>query len=406
MRKRTVVVTGLGVVSPGGVGVSPFWESVAGGVLSTRRVSQFSPEGLCSDQAGEVPCFDAAPGSWSLQGRSQQRATHLSVAACREAFMDAGFGGDDLSRIRERARVVMGAVVANRPSLEVHLRALFCGDIRLEDVDFATHDVSWVAEAPSLDLGLRGGAVVLPTACTAGNNAIALGMEFIRYGRADVVIAGGADELSPAMFTMFSRFNSLAPDVVRPFDRHRKGLILSEGAGALVLEGEEHARARRARIYGCIAGYGNFADAHDMTHPHPQGVGAELAMRTAMRDAGLELQDIQYISAHGTGTIANDGIEARAVRNVFGGHADSLSVSSIKSMLGHTQGAASAIEAISCLLAIRDSLVPPTTNHEETDPDCPINLVRNQARHQQVRATLNNGFGFGGNACCLAITGY
>lgn len=403
MKGRSVVVTGLGVVSPVGIGVVPFWQSVCAGRIGTRPVTRFSTDGLRSDRGGEIADLDPAPSFLALDPRGHQRTTQLSVVACREAIGDAGLGPGDLREVSERAGVVMGAVVANRPGLEARLRALYRGQAE-PDGHIDAHEVAWVAEAPAIELGLSGGATVLPTACAAGNNAIAFGADWISRGDADLVLAGGADELSPAMFILFSAVGSLSPDVVRPFDRGRKGVILSEGAGALVLEAEEHARARGARIYGRVAGHGNYADAHDMTHPHPDGAGALLSMRAALAEAELDPRDIDYVSAHGTGTVANDGIEARAVRQLFGAHSDSLPVSSIKSMLGHTQGAASAIEAVACLLAMRDSIVPPTMNHEETDAGCPIDVVPNRARRHRVRAALNNGFGFGGNICCVVFT--
>jgi 3-oxoacyl-[acyl-carrier-protein] synthase II len=357
--------------------------------------------GLRSDRAGEVPEFDDTAAFKWLDPAPLQRATRLAVAAAVMAANDAGLDGSTLAAASERTGVVMGVVVANRPGLERPTEALYRTPEEPIAIPLDAHDVAWVSEAPAIELGLRGPVLVLPTACAAGNSAIGYAADLIRDGHADVFFAGGADELSPAMFMMFSQFDALAPDLLRPFDTRRKGLILAEGAAVLVLEAEAHARARGARVYGRVLGHGNFADSHDMMHPHPDGLGARLSMEEALRQSDVSPRDVSYVCAHGTGTFANDPIEAKAIRALFGSHADELPVSSIKSMLGHAQGAASAIEAVACLLAIRDGLVPPTMNTEEIDPACPIRVVTRAAERRPVRFALNNAFGFGGNISCV-----
>jgi len=393
---RGVVVTGLGVVTSVGHSVEAFWRALLAGAVGTGPARTIDLAGLRSDRAGEVHGFDAAPYFRRIAIAGHQRATQLAVAAARMAVDDAGVALDEVG---ERAGIVMGAVVANRPGLEAPYLALRGG--AAVELSLDNHDVCLIAEAPAIELGLRGPVLVLPTACAAGNSAIGCAADLIADGHADVMLAGGVDELSPAMFVMFSQFDSLSPDVLRPFDRDRRGLILSEGAGVVVLESAAHAEARGARSYGRVAGHGNNADAHDMTHPHPDGLGAEVAMRAALSDAGLAAEQIDFVCAHGTGTPANDGIEARAIRRVLGERADRVPVTSIKSSLGHSQGAASAIEAVACLLAMRDGVVPPTMNIRTLDPECPIDVVMDRPRAQRIDVAVNNAFGFGGNISCV-----
>jgi 3-oxoacyl-(acyl-carrier-protein) synthase len=204
---------------------------------------------------------------------------------------------------------------------------------------------------------------------------------------------------------MFNSFRALAPEAVQPFDKNRRGLMLSEGAAALVLESYEHAKGRGASIYGEVLGHGNFADAHHMTAPHPEGLGAARSMSRALEMSGVSPAEVDFISAHGTGTPVNDLTESKAIRTVFGSAADSVPVSSIKSMLGHMQGAAGAVEAAACLLAIRDGVIPPNVNYEEPDPECDLNIVANAPRRQKVGVALNNAFGFGGNISCVVFSG-
>jgi 3-oxoacyl-(acyl-carrier-protein) synthase len=262
---------------------------------------------------------------------------------------------------------------------------------------------SSVARAPARELGLGGPNCVISTACAAGNSAIAYAAETLRAGRADAMVAGGADELSMAMLMMFDSFRALSPDLVRPFDLHRRGLLLAEGAAALVLERESDARARGARLYGRVLGWANLADAHHITAPHPEGRGAIGSMRGALAKAEVAPSEVDYISAHGTGTASNDVVEAYAIRQLLGVHTDHTPVSALKGSLGHAQGAASAIEAVGCLLALRDGVVPPTANHLTTDPRCDIDLVAGQPREAKLKLVLNNAFGFGGNIECVVF---
>jgi 3-oxoacyl-[acyl-carrier-protein] synthase II len=255
----------------------------------------------------------------------------------------------------------------------------------------------WIAANVAGEVGFAGPVAMIPTACAAGNYAVAHAFDLLRAGRADVMLAGGADCFSRITYTGFARLGAIAPERCQPFDRNRKGMIPGEGAAVLVLESAERAEARGARAWAEVAGYGLTCDAHHMTGAHPEGDGAARAMERALVSAGLGPDDVDYVSAHGTGTPTNDRLEAAAVERVFGGRRRPVPVSSIKSMLGHTMGAASAIEAAACALAVADDVVPPTINFEEADDDCRLDCVPNEARALPVEVAMNNAYAFGGN---------
>ena len=396
---RRVVVTGLGVVAPNGVGVDAFWEATLAGELGTRDITRFDTEPYRTRKGGEVTGFE--PERWTdLDPATLARSTQFAIAATRMAVEDAEAAA---ALERRGVGVCFGIVVGNRPRLEHLVRARGGDGAPLDGDGPAWHDPSLISRLPARQCGLSGPNLVLPTACAAGNGAVGYAFDTIRAGRADAMVAGGADELSEAMFMMFNSFRALAPDVVAPFDRERKGLMLAEGAGALVLESLEAAQGRGARIYAEVLGHGNFADAYHMTAPHPSGLGAIRSMEAALAAGGIRPADVDYVSAHGTGTLANDQVEARAIREVFREAADTVPVSSIKSMLGHSQGAASAMEAVSCVLAIRDGVVPPNANYHEPDPECDVHVVGSADRSRPVRTVLNNAFGFGGNISCVVF---
>lgn len=393
----TVVATGLGAVSPIGAGAEAFWRAALADTVGTREMKRFDADGLMSRQAGEVADLDPDRYVRSLQPSELSHSSLFAVAAARMAVEDAGVEVAD----PERAGVALGIVMGNRPALDPWARAFAdsAGRAAPDRPAQRAHDPSEPVRATALELGLRGPSAVLPTACAAGNTAIAYAADMIESGRADVMLAGGTDELSLAMFLMFTSMRSLSPDLVRPFDAQRQGLIIGEGAGVLVLESAEHQRARGAPAYGVVAGHGNFADAHHMTAPHPEGLGAVRSMSAALEMARLGPGDVDFVSAHGTGTPANDRVEARAIREIMG----DVPVTSTKSQIGHTQGAAAALEAIVCLLAMRDGRIPPTANLTELDPDCDIDVVTGSPREASVDVALSNAFGFGGNICCVVF---
>jgi 3-oxoacyl-(acyl-carrier-protein) synthase len=399
----TVVVTGLGVVSPIGIGTQEFWRHALAGTIGTGEITTFDTGGFHTHRGGEVKGFVADRFVRRIDPAQLPRSAQFAVAVARMALADGGLL--DAPGARE-AGVAFGTVLGNRPHLEGFARDLFrrhCLSIGALPAALGQRP-SLAALAPACELGLGGPNVVLPTACAAGNSAVSYAMDLIRTGRAQVMVAGGTDQLSPAMFMMFNQFRALAPDFVRPFDRNRKGLMLAEGAAALLLESAAHARARGARIYCAVGGHGDFADAHHMMAPHPEGLGAARSMAGALAASGLEPADLDYINAHGTGTPRNDQVECRAVREVFGAAADAIPVSSLKAMIGHAQGAASAIEAVACVLAIRDGVVPANCNYETPDPECDLPVVVGAPLRKRVDAVLNNAFGFGGNVSCVVFT--
>jgi 3-oxoacyl-(acyl-carrier-protein) synthase len=398
-RPPGVVVTGLGVVSPIGTGVEAFWAAALAGRAGTGEVTLFDTGAYLTHRGGEVPGWRGGG-----EGETLARSESFALAAARMALDDAGLlpaAGRPAGPEPRRTGVCFGMVMGNRPALEGPIRS---GGGWVAPARTA-HDATRISRLVARAFALHGPNVMLPNACASGNSAIAHGMDLIQGGRADAVVAGGADELSEAMFMMFNSFRALAPDRVQPFDRDRRGLMLGEGAGALVLESEPVARARGARIYGWVAGHGNLADAYHMTAPHPNGDGAARSMRAALAMAGVGPSEVDYVCAHGTGTPANDVAEAIAIRHVLGAAADDVPVSSIKSMLGHAQGAAGAIEAAACLLAIRDGVIPPNAHLDTLDPACAIRVAANRPLATTVTVALNNAFGFGGNNCCVVFTG-
>jgi len=385
-----IVVTGIGVCSPLGADAESFWANALAGTVATRKLERIDTSRLSVARGGEVALE---------QDGADPLAVRLAVAASTAAVRDAELSPANVAP--ERIGVCFGTVMGTRPAIEAWLAS--DADRRPASADAAWASPSLLSHAPAQALGFGGPNCVLATACAAGNSAIAHGADLLRAGQADAMLVGGVDELSLAMLMMFDSFRLLAPDAVRPFDADREGLLLAEGAAALLLEREPDAQARGGRIYGRVLGHANVADAHHMTAPHPEGDGAIRAMRAALARAGVEAAAVDHVSAHGTGTPANDAIEAQAIRAVLGGHADCAPVTALKSMLGHAQGAASAIEAVGCLLAIRDGLIPPVANVEACDPACDVDLVLDAPRAAPVGVALSNAFGFGGNIECVVF---
>ncbi|WP_078892661.1 beta-ketoacyl-[acyl-carrier-protein] synthase family protein [Streptomyces sp. NRRL F-2580] len=388
-----VVVTGLGVLTPIGTTVEGFWDAAVRGVVGTGPLRRADAADFPARLAGEVAGFDAprAAGDRSLR---------LATAAASAAAADAGiprWTGDPY-----RAGVCLGTLLGGRAGLEPAVTAFHRGAEPAAAPHGAGRPAPDLVAAVARDLGFLGPGLAVATACASGNSALAHAADTIRAGRADVMIAGGVDELSSGIMMMFASLRSLAPDFLRPFDRARAGLVVSEGAAALVLESYEHARRRGAHIHAELAGWASASDAHHMTAPHPEGSGARRSMLRALERAGISPDRVDHVSAHGTGTPSNDRIEAQALRAVFGPRTPA--VTSLKGALGHTQGAASAIEAVACVLALRDGVIPPTANLVDLDPECDVDVVRGAARETPVRVAVNNAFGFGGNTACTVFT--
>jgi len=402
MTSGRIVITGIGVVSPIGNGREAFWDALIAGRNGIEEIRSFDTSAFRTHRGGEVKSLE--PARYFQNGRipSLARGAHFAIAATRMALEDASLDNDRMDLAE--TGVCCGTTMGESQILESIDETLLSGSPEGIDGGLAAHYATEAIPANvAREFEFGGPISIVTTACSAGNYAIGQACDLLRSGRAKVVIAGGTDPFSRIAFTGFNSMLAVAPEVVQPFDLHRKGMCVSEGCAMLVLEPLEDALRRGARIYAEVAGCGLSNDAHHMTSPHPQGRGAIAAMTNALREAGLVPENIDYISAHGTGTPANDRIETAAIKQVFGDAARNIPVSSIKSMLGHTMGAASAIEAATCALVIDRGIIPPTINHRSPDPACDLDYVPNVAREQVVRTALSNAFAFGGNCSALIL---
>ncbi len=399
-----VVVTGMGALSPNGIGVASFWQNTLNGISGITPLRGIEPNRRKALYGGEIHDFNEqvypAPRQPTL-GRGGQ----MALAAGLEALDQAGI---DLPTVQSRqTALLIGTTMGESKITEGVFDHQQAGD---PPETYATHlaGASWhmLATQVGAFLGLKGSVLVVPTACAAGNFCIAQGAEMILSGDAEIVLAGGSDPWSRIGYEGFCALNAVSPDVCRPFDLERRGILISEGAAMLVLEAESHARRRGADILAEVAGWGLGADGHHMTRPHPQGRGGLQAARRALRIAGRNPDQLDYISAHGTGTRANDRLESHIIKTLLGPAASQVPVSSIKSMLGHTMGAASALEAIVCIKALQEGRIPPTINYAHPDPDCDLDVVPNQGRDHSVSLALNQSYAFGGNCAATLFAAY
>ena len=402
MSRRRVVVTGLGIVSPVGNAVPEAWENVLAGKSGITRVTRFDPSRLSSQIAGEVKGFDVAQYLSVKEARRMDTFIHYGMAAGLQAWRDAGM---TLSgEAAERAGINFGSGIGGLPLIEqTHDELLKSGPRRISPFFIPGTIINMIAGNLSIMLGLKGPNLAMVTACTTSTHCIGEAAKSIRYGEAEVMIAGGAEatvtELAMGGFASARALSTRNDDPAgasRPWDRDRDGFVLGEGAGAVVLEEYEHARARGARIYCEILGYGVSADAYHMTAPAEDGDGAYRCMRNALKDAGLAPDQVDYINAHGTSTPLGDVAETVAVKRLLGEHARRVAVNSTKSMTGHLLGAAGGVEAVFTILATHRQVSPPTINLQNPDPQCDLDYVPNAAREMQVRVSMSNSFGFGG----------
>lgn len=404
-QQQRVVVTGLGIISSIGIGREGFWERLISGCSGIAPIESFDTSNFPVHNGAEVKNFEPTEYLLRLSPDNIGRASQFAIAAARLALQDA-----DLPSTAQEADdfgVVIGTT-SGEPQVIEHFDDHFVGS-QLEKVDVrfvATYPCHVLATHVACELGLAGAVVTIPTACAAGNHAIARAYDELRSGKAKVMLAGGADAFSRITYAGFARLGAIAPERCQPFDLNRKGMIPGEGAAFLVLETLEHARNRSARVYSEVAGYGLSCDAYHMTAADPQASGGVRAMELALASAGLSTDDVDYISAHGTGTPTNDRLETIAIKRVFGNRAARIPISGIKSMLGHAMGAASAIEAVACALAITDGRIPPTINLYHTDPQCDLDYVPLIGRNHQVKVALNNAYAFGGNNSSLVLARY
>jgi 3-oxoacyl-(acyl-carrier-protein) synthase len=394
-RESSIVVTGMGLVSPFGDSLDDFWGAISDGEVATGDLTRFDTSVLSATRGAEIPGAGAEPGEGPLTVRWATRAAEFAVV---DAELTPGAIPAD------RGGVCFGTVMGTRSGIEQWLLDPNAGrSTARASAACGWDDPPLLSRAPARRLCFDGPNCVVATACAAGNSAIAWGAETLRRNQADAMVVGGADEISQATLLVFDSFRSLAPDCVRPFDAERRGLLLGEGAAALVLEREDDARARGVSIYGRILGHSNVGDAYHMTAPHPEGRGAIVSMRRALTEAGVSPSEVDHVSAHGTGTAANDRAEALAVREVLGAYTNEVPVTALKSMLGHAQGAASAIEAVACLLTMKHGLIPPIANYATPDPACDLDVVTGAARPASVDIAISNAFGFWGNIECVVL---
>lgn len=393
-----VVITGLGVVTSIGIGVAEFADGLRAGRSGAKPITSFPTEGYESAIGTEVTEFD--PASWLRRTKPADlgRASQFSAAAARMAVADARLSDVDVQGMR--ALVSIGTTDGESRDLDDLTVQQFENGPRNLDPRLARRvPAGRLATSVVHELGLVDvEAVTIPTACAAGNYAIGHGVDALRAGDVDVVLAGGVDALCRKTFAGFYRLGAMAPEVCSPFDRDRKGILTGEGAGILILETEASARARGARIYAEVLGYGLTCDA--LSPVAPDEASLARCMTLAHHDAGVKSEDIDFISAHGTGTVANDSTEAAAIRRAFGTPPPTVS---IKGMLGHTMGAASALATAACALSIVEGFIPPTINHRETDPECGVDCVPNHARPADVHVVQNNSLAFGGNNAVLIV---
>jgi 3-oxoacyl-[acyl-carrier-protein] synthase II len=400
-----VVVTGLGVKTPAGNDVASFWEQLCAGRASARRIESFDPADLSITFAGEVRDFDAVEYFGPKEARRQDRVTQLGFGAAADALGDAGELGADPSR----CAVIIATGVGGLHTLEENERLYFeKGPSRVSPFFVPMMMPNATAGVVAMQLGWTGPNLCVATACAAGAHAIGEGVRLIRDGTADVVMAGGTEAaVTPLTIAAFARMGALssrndAPErASRPFDADRDGFVIGEGAGCVVLEPLERARARGATVYGEVAGYGRNADAYHITAPSPGGAGAAVCMQLALDDAAVEPSAIGHVNAHGTSTPLNDAAEAEAVRKVFGDSAPV--VTSTKGVTGHLIGAAGAVEAVAALLSVRDGIVPPTANLEKLGDDIELDVVAGSPREVGPKPAISNSFGFGGHNACLVL---
>jgi nodulation protein E len=398
---RRVAVTGIGVLSAIGLDRESFWESLRGGVCGIRPMQSMPPGELRFSNAAEIPEFDPNRYFDQKEAALLDLFAQYGVVAGREAVADAGI--EWTPGVRENAAIVTGSSLGGKATEDEGFKQYYAlKSTRFNPLTIPRAMANAVASRLSLELGITGPAYTMATACSSSNHAIGHAFWMVRNGSAEIALAGGSEAcFSVGILHAWEAMRVVATDTCRPFSKERKGLILGDGGAILVLEPLEAAKARGARIYAEIAGFGMSADAHHLTQPLAEG--AARAMRAALRDAELAPEQVEYINAHGTGTPANDSTETAAIRCVFGPHADKLAVSSTKSMHGHTLGAAGAIEAAATVLAMDRGFLPPTVNYCTPDPACDLDVLPNQGRAAQVECALSNSFAFGGLNAVLAF---
>jgi nodulation protein E len=404
MPPHRVAVTGIGIISPLGFNLEENWDALSHGRSAIGPIQSVDCSKLRFQNGAEVRGFEAAkhfPG-----GKEDQldRFAQFSVVAAREALRDSAI--ELTPELRESCAVICGSAVGGQAAIEKGFEDLWvAGRGRVHPLTIPKTMANAGASQISMDLGVSGPTYTVSTACSSANHAIGQAFRMVRSGETAMAVTGGSEAFfTIGMLRAWEAMRVIAPDTCRPFSKDRRGMILGEGGAMMILEPFEAAQARGAKIYGEICGFGMTSDAHHLTQPTVEGPAR--AMRAALRDAGLAPEQIGYINAHGTGTPGNDPVETRAIRSVFGAHANQLAVSSTKSLHGHALGAAGALEAVATILALQRGILPPTANYSEPDPECDLDYVPNQPRAARVGAALSNSFAFGGLNAVLAFRAF
>jgi len=403
MSARRVAITGLGIISPLGLNVVDTWNSLRegrGGIGPIKSVDG-SKWGLKIQNGAEVRGFDPLKHFAGGKDAQLDRFAQFSVVAAREAIHDSGI--ELTPDLRRRSAIVCGSAVGGQAAIESGFEDLYVqGRGRVHPLTIPKTMANAGASHISMDLGVSGPVYTISTACSSANHAIGQAFRLVRDGEADFAVTGGSEAIfTLGMLKAWEAMRVIAPDTCRPFSKDRRGMILGEGGAMLILEPLDSAKARGAKVYAEICGFGMTSDAHHLTQPTVDGPAR--AMRGALREAGLAPETVGYINAHGTGTPGNDPVETRAIREVFGGHADKIGVSSTKSLHGHALGAAGALEAVATVLALHHGILPPTANYNERDPECDLDYIPNHSRALQVEAALSNSFAFGGLNAVVAF---
>lgn len=409
MGKRRVVVTGLGVVSPVGTGTEKFWKALINGQSGVRPITHFDASAFDSRISGKVVDYNPLDHFTTKDSRHLASFVQYAVVSSREAV---AFAKLDLKSVNlDRMGILIGSGIGSLRTLEVEFEKYKeKGPGKISPFFIPRIIINEASGQVSIDTGARGPTTCVATACATATNAIGDALRFIQYGDADIIIAGGTESATTELgiggfcaLKALSKRNDEPEKASRPFDLNRDGFVMAEGAGVAVLETLEHAMSRGAHILAELCGYGRTSDAYHITAPEATGAGAARAMQLAIEDAGLKPQDISYINAHGTSTYLNDKVETLAVKNVFGEFAKKIPMSSTKSMTGHLLGAAGGVEFAATVLALRDSIAPPTINCETPDPECDLDYIPNTARKMDIKAAMSNSLGFGGHNASIII---
>ncbi|MGA8862271.1 MAG: beta-ketoacyl-ACP synthase II [Gallionella sp.] len=407
MSKRRVVITGLGVVCPVGIGIPTVWQNIVAGKSGITKITHFDASSMPAQIAGEVKDFDATQFLSAKDARRMDRFIHFGLVAGIEAFKDSGLEVSEQNA--ERIGVNIGSGIGGLPMIEdTHNDYLAAGPRKISPFFIPGTIINMISGNLSVMYGFKGPNLAMVSACTTGTHCIGESARIIEYGDADVMVAGGSEATISALAVggfsaarALSTRNDDPATASRPWDKDRDGFVMGEGAGVMVLEEYEHAKARGARIYAELAGYGMSGDAYHITAPNTDG--PKRSMLNALRNAGLDPQTVQYVNAHGTSTPLGDKNETEAIKMAFGDHAKKMVVNSTKSMTGHLLGGAGGIESVFCALAVYNQISPPTINIFEQDPECDLDYCPNVARAMKIDVAMNNNFGFGGTNGTLVL---